>query len=127
MSEINVTGIDRATLLAALCNAASAQGLLNFELAYGTMTREDAQMLIDLGGPHFEYLCRQVLKIEFIGESQNSWLIVQDAGQGTAEEIVESIRQQSRAQIVNVGISRPEVNPPDTFLRVDTHGIGFGF
>ena len=110
MSEINVSDIQPAELLAGLYNAVGPSGLGFLQARPGDMTVEDASALLNgdkqetdypinrnrsEGKPaYFDYLHGRCLKIEINGKTLRAGLYDRDYGEGAAQRVVDSIRQQ---------------------------------
>lgn len=91
---MNVTGISKPALLAALFNASKQQGL-GFLDAQGAqpMTEADAaQVLAQQRGMYFDYLRGRVMKIEISGDEVGVALYDRDNGEGAAERAVQHLR-----------------------------------
>jgi|ERR1019366_93945 hypothetical protein len=100
---IDIKGIDKAELLAALVNGARPQGM-GFLHDTGTpMTKEEAQKWIDSGRAHgsgvpatkplrFDYVHGRPIKSDIGGDELDPRLYDRDQGQGAAEKVVASLR-----------------------------------
>lgn len=87
---IDISGLDKAEVLAALFNASKQQGMgfLNAEGAKA-MSVDDARKCIDVvtdsdGEIYFDYLRGRVMKVELSGDELNPRLYDRDNGQGAA-------------------------------------------
>ena len=82
---INIEGVDKAELLAALFNGSQQQGM-GFLDPKGAkaMTVEDARSIIDSGDLDFDYLHGRVMKIGLGGDKLDPWLYDRDNGEGAA-------------------------------------------
>lgn len=97
---IDIKGIDKAELLAALYNNSRAQGtgFLHFEAA--DMTRDQAQKIIEshpghaanTGPLYFDYLKGRVMKVDIGGDVLTPYLYDRDLGQGACERVINSLR-----------------------------------
>ena len=87
--SINVTGISKPALLAALFNASRQQGLGHLD-ARGTnqMSEADAAKAIEAQGMHFDYLFGRVMKISIDGDELEPRLYDRDNGEGAAERAI---------------------------------------
>ena len=103
---IDIKGIDKATLLAALVNAAQPRGMGWFHAGNGPMTREEAQEWIDSGRNHdtvhfpdeplcFDYVRGRPVQSDLSGDSFNECFYDQNHGQGAAAEVVARLRARS--------------------------------
>ena len=100
MSEVDISGLDKADLLAALFNAAKSQGL-GFSVP-GTqepMTKEQAQYEINNIKKYqhdtlrFDYVRGRVIKCDLFGDKLRTGGYNRDNGEGAAETVVDSVRQ----------------------------------
>lgn len=115
--EIDITGLDKAELLAALYNASHAQGLGFLQARDGEMTKEQAQNIIDGEGDdlrrtfgqddprrapqlYFDYLYGRVLKVDLSGDSLGTWAYDRDNVKGQAARIVAEVRAKAEASKV---------------------------
>lgn len=90
---IDVSGIDRAVLLAALYNNSRPQGMGFLQPnCLSPMTVEQAQSYLDNGQRYFDYLQGRVMKVEINGKTLDPRLYDRDLGQGAAQRVVESLR-----------------------------------
>lgn len=111
MSEsIDISGIDKAELLAALYNRARPQGMGFLHFTPEDMTIEQASKELDRGddstrmfGPRsghrplaFDYLRGRAMKIDISGDTLNPWGYDRDNGTGMAARIVAGLREGER-------------------------------
>lgn len=83
--KIDITGVDKAVVLAALYNAAKSQGMGDLEsLGRPQMTTSTARGYLDQGQTEFDYVHGRILKIEFDGDELDVRLYDRDNGQGAA-------------------------------------------
>lgn len=102
--EVDISGLDKAELLAALYNGSHQQGM-GFLHARGStgMTVEQAQAEIDErnalgpGRLYFDYLHGRVLKVDLCGSALRTRLYNRDVGDGAAENIVAALRTAQKA------------------------------
>ena len=106
MSKINIAGLDKAELFAALYNHAKPLGMgflhydptpLNKEEAEKLMARGDdsSAMFPGFAGRralYFDYVKGRPLKIDLSGDEMDTHLYNRDQGDGAAEKIVASLR-----------------------------------
>jgi hypothetical protein len=90
--EIDIKGIDKAELLAALHNGTPAIGMGMLQ-DRGAITKEQAQEVIDhrmkCGGDlYFDYLFGHPLKSDISKDTMRVAMYDRDAGQGAAERII---------------------------------------
>jgi len=81
---INIKGINKAEVLAALFNNAKSQGMGIYYSPSDPMPKEDAQELLDSGQTYFDYLKGRVLKIQLEGDELQIGLYDRDNGEGEA-------------------------------------------
>jgi hypothetical protein len=90
---MNITGISKAALLAALFNASKQQGLGFMDLrGAAEMTEVEADEVIAQCGLHFDYLRGRVMKISIDGDTLDPRLYDRDDGAGAAERAIEPLR-----------------------------------
>lgn len=90
---MNIQGLNKANVLAALYNAARAQGRGVLRNDPKPMTTEAAQKCLDDNpGQYFDYLIGRVMKIDLSGDEVDTYLYNRDNGVGAAERAIESIR-----------------------------------
>ncbi len=97
MSEIDITGIDKATLLAALYNNARPLGMGFLQAKDEPMTHAQAAELVTQhernGRVSFDYVHGRPLKVWFVGNTLSGGrLYDRDQGQGECERIVGELR-----------------------------------
>lgn len=96
MDTIDIRGIDRAELLAALFNAAAPgqnMALLHFD-ADDRMTTEEARRLLGDGQPtRFNYHKGRVLKCDVMHDDFRPALYDRDNGRGLAAEVIASLKE----------------------------------
>lgn len=98
--DIDISGLDRAAVLAALFNGARAQGLGFLAHQEGDMTVEQAQAILDTGTTYFDYLQGRVMKVDLSGDSFDPWGYDRDNGEGAAFSVIRSLRQTGSASNV---------------------------
>lgn len=91
--EIDITGIPKAKVLAALFNASFQQGLGAMDpTGRSGMTTEDAEAAIEESpGMYFDYLKGRVLKVRLDGDGFSPALFDRDNGEGAAERAIKAI------------------------------------
>lgn len=96
--EIDITGLDKAELLAALFNASRQQGLGLFDpRGHSPMTVETARECLDqTPSKYFDYLFGRVLKVDLSTNSLRPWLYDRDNGPGATLAVVNSLRKPCR-------------------------------
>lgn len=102
-NELDITGIDRAELLAALFNGTSPLGMGAFRpSAHEPMTVEQAREVVQAYGGaknlHFDYVRGRSIKVWFLGNTLSRVdLYDRDAGIGKCSEIVQQLREKAQA------------------------------
>lgn len=93
METINIAGLSKAKVLAALFNASRQQGM-GFLDSRGAkpMTEEDAAAVIQAQGLYFDYLRGRVMKVDLEGDELHPWAYDRDNGAGAAERAIASVR-----------------------------------
>lgn len=91
---MDITGLDKAEVLAALYNASFQQGMGRFD-ARGKeqMTAEHARELLAEGRKHFDYLYGRVMKISLISDELRTYAYDRDNGEGAAEAAIAHLRK----------------------------------
>jgi hypothetical protein len=105
--EVDISGLDKAALLAALYNHSQPAGMGWLQALPGDMTVEHARELIDSGanpdyirardGIYFDYLYGRPLKIDLGGEVLRTYGYNRDNGDEAAERIVADLRAKAAA------------------------------
>jgi hypothetical protein len=102
---VDIKGLDKADVLAALYNASSPLGMGRLQFRDGDMTREQAQELLGgkdsgdyPGGDHnkdhyFDYLYGRVMKVNLKGDSFDEWGYDRDLGAGAAQRVIDRLRE----------------------------------
>lgn len=91
MSEMNIEGLDKAEVLAALWNASRQQGLsfLDTRGACGAiMGKEEAQGIIDDQGLNLDYVLGRVMKVDLRPTVIDLMLYDRDNGKGAGERAI---------------------------------------
>ena len=108
MSKINIAGLDKAELFAALYNHAKPLGMGIIHYDPTPLTKEAAQKLMAAGDDsarmfpgmgrserlYFDYVKGRPLKIDITSDEMDTWLYNRDQGDGAAEKIVETLRKK---------------------------------
>jgi hypothetical protein len=91
---IDISGLSKAQVLAALYNASSpgGMGFLPAAMTPGDMTVEQAQEILQRQ-TDFDYVNGRSFKVDLTGDILDPWLYDRDnGGPGTAEMIIERLR-----------------------------------
>lgn len=81
---IDLTGKNKAEVLAKLYNAASVKGFGVLHASPHDMTVSEAQDILDSGETYFDYFRGRVLKVDLCGDSLDPRLYDRDNGHGAA-------------------------------------------
>lgn len=106
---IDITGLDKAEVLAALHGASKAQGM-GFLHDRGPLSVEECREIVGTvgterseagvfasGGMYFDYLRGRVMKVDIGGDSFDPRLYDRDVGEGAAERAIAPLRQSVAA------------------------------
>tara|TARA_Y100000310_G_scaffold339975_1_gene434332 strand:- start:566 stop:850 length:285 start_codon:yes stop_codon:yes gene_type:complete len=92
---MDISGLDKAAVLAALCNGGKTQGRGFLSGGFGQdMTREQAQELLDSGQTYFDYVNGRVMKVDLSTDELDTRLYDRDNGHGAAERAIEEALTQ---------------------------------
>jgi len=98
MATINIEGMDKAAVLAALYNGSRPIGLGVLHYTKEDMIVDEARSLIAnykvgvRGNLYFDYLRGRVMKIRLSGDDLDTDLYNRDNGDGSAEKIINSLK-----------------------------------
>jgi hypothetical protein len=92
MSDLDISGLDKAELLAGLYNRSKPLGLGFLEATQEDMTVDEARRIIQQQGPRFDYLNGRVMKIDLGGDTLNPRGFDRDNGAGATQSVVQAIR-----------------------------------
>lgn len=84
---INISGIDKAAILAALYNNSKAQGMGFLHFTPQDMSVDEAKQLLQQE-TCFDYLHGRVMKINLTGDTLDPWGYDRDNGAGAAERAI---------------------------------------
>lgn len=91
---MNISGLDKAEVLAALYNGSRQQGMGFLDRSgQEGMTVDHARGELSVR-TRFDYLNGRVMKVDLSGDELNTWLYNRDNGDGAAERIIESLRHE---------------------------------
>lgn len=93
MANIDITGLSKAAILAALYNNSHQQGM-GFLHARGAsgMTVSEAADILATGQTYFDYLHGRVMKIDLSTDSVDSWGYDRDLGDGACAQVINTLR-----------------------------------
>jgi len=92
MAQINLVGMDKAVVLAALYNASKPQGMGFLHYDPTPMSIKEAHELLE-EGTYFDYFKGRVMKIDLSGDTLNTWGYDRDNGDGAAEKAINAAVQ----------------------------------
>ena len=96
--NIDISGLDKAEVLAALFNASKQQGM-GFLNSRGSsnMTVEEARKLTDQGGrQYYDYLLGRVMKVDLSQDEFFPGLYDRDNGQGAAARALSNLQENAK-------------------------------
>lgn len=88
---INIQGLNKAEVLAALYNASRPQGLGFLHFNPTAMTKEEAEKILNNHSPYFDYLAGRVMKISLASNELDERLYDRDNGPGAALRALEEL------------------------------------
>jgi hypothetical protein len=89
---MNIEGLNKAEVLAALYNNAKVQGMGFFQADNNKMTTEEAGVILEqTRDKYFDYLKGRVVKVDLSKDEVNTWLYNRDNGDGAAERIIQKL------------------------------------
>lgn len=103
MPDIDISGLDKLDVLAALYNRAKPQGMGFLHYTPEPMTREEAQFEWDQVHAqkwrqgHFDYVKGHVMKVRLDGDSFDPRGYDRDNGQGAAAAVIAKLRLSTEA------------------------------
>lgn len=92
-NQIDISGMDKAEVLAALYNASRPQGLGFIHARPEAMTAEQARTLLGQT-TYFDYLQGRVMKVELGGDKLDPWGYDRDLGKGAAARAIAHLRKE---------------------------------
>jgi len=95
---IDISGMDKAEVLASLYNNSKPLGLGNLHFVPDNMTREEAQKLLQ-GHTYFDYLRGRVMKVNLKGDSFEERLYDRDNGPGAARQAIERLKESNHETV----------------------------
>lgn len=101
---IEITGLSKADVLAALFNNAKTvgNGYLSAGFSFGNMTSEQAQEIIDRRHPemYFDYVKGRPLKVKLEGDFFDETLYDRDNGAGLAQYAITNLKHSPVAELL---------------------------
>ena len=94
---INIKGIDKAEILAALYNNARPLGMGFLQYVPGIMTAEEAQVELDENpsrNKYFDYLAGRVMKVDLSKNELRTDLYDRDNGPGAAYDAIKHLLEE---------------------------------
>ena len=89
---INIEGLNKGDILAALYNNSKVQGMGFLQAREGKMNREMAEALLKQE-TYFDYLFGKVMKVDLSSDVEfEEWLYDRDNGSGSAKKVIDRIR-----------------------------------
>jgi len=127
---MNIAGLDKAEVLAALYNGSRQQGMgfLQTRGAEGMTVEQAREELANNEQQYLDYLHGRVMKISLRGDELDTLLYNRDNGQGAAEAVIEALRSNALGEGRERGILREAslstdvlggVSPEPTFKDCD--------
>lgn len=93
MSElISIAGLDKASVLAALYNAAQPQGLGFLQYDPTPMSPHEARSQYGKCDDYYDYLRGRVMKVDLSKDSFDPWLYDRDNGSGAAKRVIDALK-----------------------------------
>jgi len=105
--DVDIAGLSKGVVLAALFNAAGSHGRGLIHARPGDLSPEDAQEIYEDAGPSFDYLFGRPLKINLAGDALDARLYDRDNGEGTAEAAISLLRNpggEPDPTLVEIGV-----------------------
>lgn len=91
-TTVNITGLDKAAVLAALYNASKPQGMSFLQFVPTPMTIDDACKELDKG-LYFDYLKGRVMKVDLTSDTEvDVRLYDRDNGEGASQRAIDALR-----------------------------------
>jgi len=87
---INIKGLDKGAVLAALYNHSRVQGMGIFQAKPGQMTAEQGNELLK-HDTYFDYLHGKIMKVDLSDDELDPYLYDRDNGNGAALRAIETI------------------------------------
>lgn len=125
MDTVNIAGLDKADVLAALYNAAKPQGLGFLHYEPTPMTRDQAAALLE-HDDEFDYLKGRVMKVRIASDEIGVWAYDRDNGAGAAQLVIDALRltaQTNAPEIRDHHAAATQAAARDTkaMIQTDSH------
>jgi hypothetical protein len=92
--QIDISGLNKADVLAALYDAARAQGMGFIHFDPAPMSREEAEALLERS-TYFDYVKGRVMKVDLKGDSFDPWLYDRDNGEDAAQAVIDNLKSKT--------------------------------
>ncbi len=92
MSDVDISGLDKGAVLAALYNASRPLGMGFMQYDPTPMTPEKGALLIQKQTA-FDYLFGRVMKVDLVGDSFSPYSYDRDNGDGQAARVIQALRE----------------------------------
>ncbi len=94
MATVSLSGLDKAAVLAALYNGSQPQGMGFAQYDPNPMTIDQAKALLAKSiDAYFDYVKGRVMKVDLSGDELDPRLYDRDNGDGSAQRIIETLRE----------------------------------
>lgn len=90
MSEVNIEGINKVTLVQALYAGAKCQGMGQFAFVAGPLPQKEAEVCAE--AMHLDYVKGRIMKCSVASDTMRTALYNRDNGEGAAERIIDTVR-----------------------------------
>ena len=110
-NNINIAGLDKAAILAALYNAALSIGAGVFQYNPSPMTVQEARVILSSGTTSFDYFHGRVVKVNLGQDVLDPRDYNRDNGPGAAERVIDRLRQ--------TGEIMPEPTSDENVVRLE--------
>jgi hypothetical protein len=91
---VNIEGLSKASVLAALYNGTHCQGWGFVQSIPGDMTEDAAQKILDTGQVYFDYLYGRVMKVNLSRNEFDPWGYDRDNYPGAAQDAINRLRNK---------------------------------
>jgi hypothetical protein len=92
--QLDLSGLDKAVVLAALYDNARAQGMGWLHYTPNPMSIDEARALLS-ETTYFDYVNGRVLKVDLSTDRLDTYLYDRDNGPGAAKRVIEGLRTQA--------------------------------